>query len=511
MGRGWTTNRVKGAVAVLPEGQSNVIDVSATQPSAAQAVKLANAYTQTALAVRRDELKAAVGGAIAALSAQVAPGGTGAGNPDLITRLNDLARVQNGQDPTIALSQPATEAQASSTSSALVFLLALVAAAILATGAALAAQGLGPRRVSDEGELMEAFPLPLLARVPSVRRGGRGGGPPELLESFRSLRARLELEDGDGGTILLTSASRREGRTRTAIDLGRELASVGRRVVLVDLDLRTPGLARALGVRPRRDLLDVARSGEPLQDALQAVPDAPSLSFVGPTSAGDARRMQELEGRLPELLREARAVADYVLVDAPPLGEVSDALAVVPFVDHVVVVARPGTTARAALVTLRDLLARTGRSATGYVVVGGEARHRIHAAHASLPHRREAQEPLALGTLRLDPRSGRAWRGATELALPPAAHAILQMLMRHPGEIVSRSALAAGINGDDDVRGSVDLDRQVRELRMVIDKPFGLHSIETVRGQGLRLRVDGGGAASAEAEPPPVPSRSLDA
>ncbi|MEA2252412.1 MAG: hypothetical protein QOG70_2654 [Solirubrobacteraceae bacterium] len=514
MGRGWSANRVKQAVSVQPEGQSNVIDVSATASPAAQAVKLANTYTRTALDVRRDQLRAAVGAAIAALSAQVAPGGTGAGNADLLTRLNDLRRIQDGQDPTISLSEQAVDAQATSTSSALILLLTLVAGAILATGAALAAEGLSPRRVADEAELIESFPLPLLARVPVVGRRARGPGPPELLEAFRTLRVQLELEDERGGAILLTSASRREGKTRSAIDLGRELASVGRRVVLVDLDLRAPRVAATLGVTPGRDLLDVARRGDPLVDALQAVPDTPSLRIAAPISASDPRRIQELEARLPALMAEARALADYVIVDAPPLGEISDALAVVPFVDHVLVVARPGTTARTALLTLRDLLARAGRSATGYVVVGGQPRRWAHAAYAGVlrqPTDEGPEEPLVVGTLRLDPDSGRTWRGADELALRPAAHTLLETLMRHPGEVMSRGALFAVAAGEDGLRRVEDLDRAIRELRVVVDKPFGLHSIETVRGEGFRLRADGGGSPAREAaSPPPVPSRSVD-
>jgi Mrp family chromosome partitioning ATPase/capsular polysaccharide biosynthesis protein len=514
MGRGWSTARVKGAVAVLPEGQSNVIDVSATASPASRAVKLANTYTQTALEVRRDRLRAAVAASIAVLAAQVAPGGTAAGDANLIARLNDLRRIQDGQDPTISLSEQATDAQGTSTSGALVLLLALAAGAILATGAALAMEGLSPRRVANETELLDTFPLPLLARVPVAGRRSHGAGPPELREAFRTLRVQLELDDERGGAILITSASRREGKTQSAIDLALELASVGRRVVLVDLDLRAPRVAAMLGVTPGRDLLDVARRGDPLADALQAVPDTPSLRIAAPISASDPRRIQELEARLPALMQEARDVADYVLVDAPPLGEISDALAVVPFVDHVLVVARPGTTARTALLTLRDLLARAGRSATGYVVVGGLPRRWTHAPYAGMALRRgredgaaaDAGEPLVVGTLRLDPGSGRAWRGDDELALRPAPRTLLETLMRHPGEVMSRGALFAVAAGENGLRRVEDVDRAVRELRVVIDKPFGLQSIETVRGEGYRLRADGGGIPAPAI--PAVPTRS---
>ena len=73
---------------------------------------------------------------------------------------------------------------------------------------------------------------------------------------------------------------------------------------------------------------------------------------------------------LPEVLAAAVRGADFVVVDAPPLGEVSDALRIATDVDDIVVVVRPGHTNLPAFRTMRDLLERAESPATGFVVVG---------------------------------------------------------------------------------------------------------------------------------------------
>ena len=74
------------------------------------------------------------------------------------------------------------------------------------------------------------------------------------------------------------------------------------------------------------------------------------------------------------LIAEAKEVAPYVVVDTPPIGEVSDALRVAHEVDDVAVVIRPGNTDRAGLVTVREMLDQIGVLARGFVVIGATPR-----------------------------------------------------------------------------------------------------------------------------------------
>jgi two-component system OmpR family response regulator len=94
---------------------------------------------------------------------------------------------------------------------------------------------------------------------------------------------------------------------------------------------------------------------------------------------------------------------------------------------------------------------------------------------------------LCAGDLRLDTTTHKLWRGAQEIAVSNREVAILEAFMRRPGQILSRFDLLELIwDGDFDHRSNV-VDVAVRRLREKIDRPFGVESIETVRGAGYRL------------------------
>jgi two-component system OmpR family response regulator len=105
----------------------------------------------------------------------------------------------------------------------------------------------------------------------------------------------------------------------------------------------------------------------------------------------------------------------------------------------------------------------------------------------------ERSTSLEVGSLRLDPAARRAWRGKTELELSVKEFALLDLFMRRPGAVLTRVQLleAAWDMGYESRSNVVDV--HVRYLREKVDRPFGLASIETVRGVGYRLREDGGG------------------
>jgi two-component system OmpR family response regulator len=104
----------------------------------------------------------------------------------------------------------------------------------------------------------------------------------------------------------------------------------------------------------------------------------------------------------------------------------------------------------------------------------------------------ERPTTLSAGSLRLDPAQRKVWREETEIALSPKEFAMLETLMRHPGQVLSRLRLLESLWDDGYENRSNIVDVYVRYLRMKIDRPFGLTSIETVRGAGYLLRPDGG-------------------
>lgn len=96
---------------------------------------------------------------------------------------------------------------------------------------------------------------------------------------------------------------------------------------------------------------------------------------------------------------------------------------------------------------------------------------------------------LSVGDLRLDPTTRRAWRGDTELDLSPKEFALLELFLRHPGAVLTRSEIIDSVwdfayDGTSNV-----VDQYVNYLRRKIDRPFSRSDLETVRGAGYRLRL----------------------
>jgi two-component system, OmpR family, response regulator len=99
---------------------------------------------------------------------------------------------------------------------------------------------------------------------------------------------------------------------------------------------------------------------------------------------------------------------------------------------------------------------------------------------------------IEVGDLRLDPGTHEVWRGETEIRLSAKEFTLLEIFMRHPGYVLSRTQLLEQAWEYDYDRRSNVVEVYVRYLRRKLDLPFDTVSIETVRGAGYRLRKDGG-------------------
>jgi two-component system OmpR family response regulator len=113
----------------------------------------------------------------------------------------------------------------------------------------------------------------------------------------------------------------------------------------------------------------------------------------------------------------------------------------------------------------------------------------------ALARRGQAERPavLQVGSLRLDPATRQVWRGEAAIELSAKEFALLETFMRRPGEALYRLELLEHAWDYTYENRSNVVDVYVGYLRAKIDRPFGRHSIQTVRGVGYRLRGDGGG------------------
>ena len=102
----------------------------------------------------------------------------------------------------------------------------------------------------------------------------------------------------------------------------------------------------------------------------------------------------------------------------------------------------------------------------------------------------ERPTELRAGDLRLEPATRRAWRGQVELQLSAKEFALLELFLRHPDEVLTRTRIREHVWDFAFEGGSNVVDQYVLYLRRKVDRPFGVEQLETVRGAGYRLRSE---------------------
>ena len=182
----------------------------------------------------------------------------------------------------------------------------------------------------------------------------------QMSEAFRALRTSLLLSQADHPpqVILMTSALPREGKTTAAVNLAVTLAQLGDKTLLVDADLRKPGINRALSLVDGKHAglssylagvssLDLITVPHPAISNLEAIPTGPI-----PPNPADLLSSR----RLTELIAELRGRYKFVVIDSPPIMAATDAVILSVLVDGVLLVVRSGETPKEAFTRTRDLL-----------------------------------------------------------------------------------------------------------------------------------------------------------
>jgi succinoglycan biosynthesis transport protein ExoP len=191
----------------------------------------------------------------------------------------------------------------------------------------------------------------------------------ELAESYRALRTSILLSSlgSPPKVILVTSALPQEGKTTTSINTAIVLAQRGGRVLLVDADLRRPGVHKALGLRNTLGLSTLMTGGDGFEDAIVST-EIPNL-FVLPAGPPPPQPAELLGSTLmKDYLTRLRGAFDHIVIDTPPALSVTDAVLLSVEADSVLVVVRSGRTTKAALRRVRDLLSHVNARITGVIV-----------------------------------------------------------------------------------------------------------------------------------------------
>jgi non-specific protein-tyrosine kinase len=308
-------------------------------------------------------------------------------------------------------------------------LLAAIVGAMLALGLIFLIEYLDDR-VKTPQEAIALAAVPMLGAIPRMPQIGRQQRTPDqalisfshprhpVTEGYRTLRTNLQFSSIDTvlDTLVVTSPNPGEGKTTTAANLAVVLAQAGKRVVLIDADLRRPKVHLAFNLPQTMGLTETLIAGT------GSVPDflhstvVPNLWVI--TSGEEPPNPAELLGsqRLQHLLAELHQQADIVIIDAPPLVPVTDAQVLVGLVKNVVVVVKPGHTQRTALLRSLEALQHVGarvlglvlndvrRSAPGYYYAQygeyyGEKSKASKKQPEVVPTTGESQRPAGLGRL----------------------------------------------------------------------------------------------------------------
>lgn len=191
-------------------------------------------------------------------------------------------------------------------------------------------------------------------------------------ESYRSLRTSLEFAalDHKMKVIQVTSSNSGEGKTTTAANLAVTMALAGKRVVLIDCDLRRPRLHDFFDLVPDVGFTSILIGEVEVGDALQRIDGLPNL-VVLPSGVIPPNPSELLATRAAQMLIESSAsAADHVILDGPPLLPVTDSLILAGMADSVLLVARARTTARREFARSLELLDQVSAPVEGIVLNG---------------------------------------------------------------------------------------------------------------------------------------------
>lgn len=388
---------VSPEVSVTQAGQSNVANISVTDPNPARAASIANTYATQYVLSRKESYRVQISAAQKLVARQLSrltpTERSNTGGQDLLSQANQLsllAALQTGNAEVVQYASVPTSPSSPKTKrngllGGLIGLLLGIALAVIFERL--------DHRLREPSELERVYSAPLLSIVPQSR--ALASERFEVLsahdmESFALLRARLRYFNVDRrvDSLLVTSALSAEGKSTVALNLAIVEALTGNRnVLLFELDLRRPSLGKRLGIAAAPGTAEVLSGNASLEDALTRVEmphgtngRAPTSGFtLLPSGAIPPNPVELLSSHaLTELLEALTRRFDLVVVDSEPLTLVSDAIPLVQRVSGVLVVGRMGYTTTSAARHSAEQLANLKAPTLGVVANAMPAKDRAY-------------------------------------------------------------------------------------------------------------------------------------
>jgi Mrp family chromosome partitioning ATPase/capsular polysaccharide biosynthesis protein len=400
----WTPGKLLGQVDITAATNADLLDFSVTNHDPALAQRLANAYASQYTIYRRQLDTQALNTALRDLQRRIDElnaSGQRSFARSLVAKqeqLRTLREVETSNATVVRRASGAGQVQPRPKRSAAIgFVLGLM----LGIGLAFLRDALDTRIRRGE-EIGERLGLPLLARIPAPPRQFQRRDRLVMLEdptmgqaeAFRMLRTNLDFANLErhARSIMVTSALEGEGKSTTVANLAIAAARAGRKVALVDLDLRRPYLANLFDIVERPGLTNIVLGEVTVETAMTrvAIPAATHGgrnvsrngnghaqldSFLDVLPSGPAPPdAGELVGTtaMSNILAELSDRYDLVLLDTPPMLQVGDALTLGSHVDAMLLVARLPNVRRPVLKELERVLEHCPVAKLGFVLVGAD-------------------------------------------------------------------------------------------------------------------------------------------
>jgi polysaccharide biosynthesis transport protein len=240
-------------------------------------------------------------------------------------------------------------------------------------------------RAPEYGEIL--VNLPVLGVVPHLNLNGTKGHKPlskaeqelpflmsrpnsQFAEAFRALRTTLLLSSPGSPpkVIIVSSAAPGEGKTTVSVNCALAFAQKGAKVLLVDADLRRSGAQGRLRMQGELGLSSCLSGGRESAEFIKDLPGGMGLAVL-PAGQKPPNPVELLDSdRMRTLLEQWREEYEHIIIDTPPLVGLSDALALSPFADAVLLVARSGRTSQQSLRRARDILNRVHARTVGVLI-----------------------------------------------------------------------------------------------------------------------------------------------
>jgi receptor protein-tyrosine kinase len=403
---GTSAQKLRNEISASADPAADLVQITASAGSPAAAARYANAVATTFVALRDREQRQTVNAELRSVKGQLSrlPKNNSATTQATSAALTQQLATLQGEAATthgdLQLAEPATPPTSAASPKPLRNAgIGLIVGLLLGITAALIRDRLD-RRLRTVSDIEEAYALPTLGTVPRVAAAVRGdrhaglgdyAGSSHLVEAYRNIRTNLSLfrlRGDEMRVIVISSAVAGEGKSAATANLAAALATSGRRVLAMSVDIRSPTLHQYFGRHGDAGVIDVLSEEATLSDAARYAP----LNGRAGTHAGEVALLSNdrhfsdpavlyQSGAMKRLLEDARSRYDVVLLDAPPLLYAGEASVLAQQADAVILVSRVDQVTRDEARRAMALLRAAGVDPLGIIVTNVSADEDVYSGY----------------------------------------------------------------------------------------------------------------------------------